>query len=118
MTMKSCLNFLKVSGLTLLIIGLVTISVAQAAIEGGDAKKGKILAKEKCKYCHVAGAEGGTITPLSKTQRQWERFYSKDKHNKKAPGTWDKINPNELTDIMQFMYDHAADSPQPATCGQ
>ncbi|MCK4508596.1 MAG: cytochrome c [Desulfuromonadales bacterium] len=116
--MKSCLNSLKFSGLALLIVSLFAIGIAQAAIEGGDAKKGKILAKEKCKYCHVTGAEGGTMTPLSKTQRQWERFYSKDKHNKKAPGTWDKINPNELIDIMQFMYDHAADSPQPATCGQ
>ena len=116
--MKSNPKSLKISGLTLLIAGLFTLGVAQAAIEGGDAKKGKVLAKEKCKYCHVIGADGGTMTPLSKTQRQWERFYTKDQHNKKAPGTWDQIDPNELIDIMQFMYDHAADSSQPETCGQ
>ena len=116
--MKSSLKFFKSSGLVLLIGCLFTISIAQAAIEGGDAKKGKALAKEKCKYCHVTGADGGTMTPLSKTQRQWERFYAKGKHNKLAPGTWGKINPSELIDIMQFMYEHAADSPQPATCGQ
>jgi len=98
----------------------VTLSAvtAFAAIEGGDAQSGKALAKEQCKYCHVAGAEGGTMTPLSKTQQQWERFYTKDKHNKLAPGAWDKINPNDLIDILQYMYDHAADSAQPETCGQ
>lgn len=116
--MKSALKSLKVSILALLLVSLLTIAVAQAAIEGGDAKKGKGLTIEKCKYCHVTGAEGGTMTPLSKTQMQWERFYTKDKHNRLAPGAWDQINQNELIDIMQFMYDHAADSPQPATCGQ
>ena len=45
-------------------------------------------------------------------------FYKKDKHNRLAPGAWDKISSNELIDIMQFMYDHAADSAQPETCGQ
>lgn len=116
--MKRCRKSLNYSCLLLVFVGLMAVSVAQAAIEGGDAAKGRALAKEKCKYCHVTGAEGGTMTPLSKTQLQWERFYAKDMHNRKAPGAWDQINPNELIDIMQFMYDHAADSPQPETCGQ
>lgn len=97
---------------------LISLSVAHAAIEGGNAKQGRDLAKTMCKGCHVQGAEGGTMTPLSKTQRQWERFYVKNKHDKIAPGAWDKINKDDLKDIMQFMYDHAADSPQPETCGQ
>lgn len=84
--MKSFLRATKTLGVFLLISGLMAIT-AQAAIEGGDTGKGKDLAKEKCKHCHVTGA-------------------------------WDKIDTNELLDIMQFMYDHAADSPQPATCGQ
>lgn len=105
-------------GVTLTIIVLLATAAALAAIEGGDARKGRALALAKCKYCHVAGADGGTITPLSKTQQQWERFYAKDRHNRLAPGTWDKIEASELKDIMQFMYDHAADSPQPETCGQ
>ena len=115
--MKSVLLSLKVFCTTLFVFVLMA-AFAQAAIEGGNAKRGKELAKEKCKHCHITGAEGGTMTPLSKTQRQWERFYTKDKHNKLAPGTWGQINQQELLDIMQFMYDHAADSPQPATCGQ
>ena len=116
--MKIVLKSLKFFCLTLLFASLFTVTIAQAAIEGGDSKAGKALAKEKCKYCHLAGSDGGTMTPLSKTQKQWERFYKKDKHNKLAPEAWDKISSNELIDIMQFMYDHAADSAQPETCGQ
>lgn len=108
---------LRIAG-TVTIICLLASTSALAAIEGGDARRGRDLALDKCKYCHVAGADGGTITPLSKTQQQWERFYIKDRHNKLAPGTWDKIEASELKDIIQFMYDHAADSPQPETCGQ
>ena len=67
--MKSDPKSLKVSGLALLIAGLFTLGVAQAAIEGGDAKKGKVLAKEKCKYCHVIGADGGTMTPRANRTR-------------------------------------------------
>ena len=116
--MKVVLKSLKFFCLTLLFASLFTVTIAHAAIEGGDSKAGKALAKEKCKYCHLAGSDGGTMTPLSKTQKQWERFYKKDKHNKLAPEAWDKISSNELIDIMQFMYDHAADSAQPETCGQ
>ena len=115
--MKNVLVFCKVCGATLFVF-LLTAVLAQAAIEGGDARRGKELAKQKCKSCHITGAEGGTMTPLSKTQRQWERFYSKGKHNQLAPGAWGQISKNELLDIMQFMYEHAADSPQPATCGE
>ena len=99
-------------------ISFLITTTSFAAIEGGDAKRGKDLAKEKCKHCHVAGADGGTMTPLSKTQRQWELFYKKGKHEKMAPGTWSKIAQDELKDIMQFMYNHAADSDQPETCGR
>jgi hypothetical protein len=116
--MKNVLKSFELSCLILLFASLLTVTIAQAAIEGGDSKAGKALAKEKCKYCHLAGSDGGTMTPLSKTQKQWARFYKKDKHNKLAPGAWDKISSNELIDIMQYMYDHAADSPQPETCGQ
>jgi mono/diheme cytochrome c family protein len=116
--MPSALTFLKNASLSLLLVVLVATGPALAAIEGGNAARGKGLALEKCKPCHVQGAEGGTMTPLSKTQMQWERFYSKNRHEKKAPGAWKEINPQELADIMQYMHDHAADSPQPETCGQ
>jgi len=104
-------------GLTAACAFLVS-TTAFAVIEGGDARRGKTLARENCKRCHIQGAEAGTMTPLSRTQRQWERFYNKKRHDKIAPGAWDDFADLDLKDIIQFMYDHAADSDQPATCGQ
>lgn len=86
------------------------------AAEGGNPKKGKHLFKQDCKSCHSAGAAGGEVTPLSKTQAQWDRFFETDKHSKK-PEAIKSIPEQDLKDIQQFLYDHAADSDQPQTCG-
>ena len=90
-------------------------SLVLAAVEGGDVQRGRTLAVEKCKHCHIQGAEAGTMTPISKTQRQWERFFDKHRHDKIAPGSWDGLTDKDLKDILQFLHDHAADSDQPAT---
>jgi cytochrome c5 len=86
------------------------------AASGGNAKKGKYLFKKNCKTCHVAGAEGKAVTPLSKTQAQWDRFMDADKHKGK-PQAWKEFSAQDLKDIQQFLFDHAADSDQPETCG-
>lgn len=93
-------------------------SLALAAVEGGNEEHGRALAIEKCKHCHIQGAEAGTMTPLSKTQHQWERFFNKRRHNKIAPGAWDSLSETDLKDVLQFVYDHAADSDQPSTFGE
>ena len=100
------------------LLTIVLCSIVFAALEGGDERRGKQLAIDNCKPCHVQGATAGTITPLSRTQRQWERFYNKSRHDKIAPGAWASFAERDLKDIFQFMYDHAADSDQPMTCGQ
>lgn len=89
---------------------------AALAAEGGNPKKGKYLFKKSCKSCHEAGAEGGAITPLSKTMSQWDRFFDRDKHKGK-PEVWGQFSEQDLKDIQQFLFDHAADSDQPQTCG-
>lgn len=101
--------------LTLLILLVFAATVAMAA-SGGNQKKGKYLYKKNCKVCHVEGAEGGKLTPLSKTQVQWDRFFNKDKHKVKAD-VWKQYSEQDLKDIQQFLFDHAADSDQPETCG-
>lgn len=103
---------------TLLVLLLATVlstSLALAA-EGGNPKKGKFLFKKNCKECHSSGAAGGEVTPLSKTQAQWDRFFETDKHSKN-PDAVKNVSPEEMKDIQQFLYDHAADSDQPQTCG-
>ncbi len=87
---------------------------AAVAAEGGNAKKGKYLFKKNCKSCHVEGAEGGVVTPMKKTQAQWDRFFED-----KAKGCATKagISEQDIKDVQQYLFDHAADSDQPETCG-
>jgi cytochrome c5 len=97
-----------------LVLSLLTLMATLAmAAEGGNPKKGKHLFKKSCKGCHVEGAEGKLITPMTKTQAQWDRFFGKGEHADCLKG----LSETEVKDIQQFLYDHAADSDQPATCG-
>jgi len=96
---------------------LTTLFASMAiAIEGGDAKRGKVLMKNKCKVCHNEGSQGGKLTPLSKTMGQWDRFFRRDKH-KDYPTGFEGFSEQDLKDVNQYLYDHAADSDQPQTCG-
>jgi mono/diheme cytochrome c family protein len=98
--------------LALVLVAIFTTSVL--AVEGGNPRKGKHLFKKTCKTCHGAGGEGGELTPMSKTMRQWDRVFDKKKHD---PEAWKGLSEQDLKDINQFLYDFAADSEQPATCG-
>lgn len=103
---------------TLLVLLLATILATSFAFasEGGNPKRGKHLFTKNCKDCHSTGAAGGEITPLSKTQAQWDRFFETDKHSK-SPEAVKDISPAQMKDIQQFLFDHAVDSDQPQTCG-
>jgi cytochrome c2 len=96
---------------------LILFSATSAlAAQGGNPKKGKYLYKKECKACHEEGAAGGKLTPLPKTQAQWDRFFDQDQHKAK-PEAFKKFSDQDLKDIQQFLFDHAADSDQPETCG-
>lgn len=108
---------MKLVGKTIVILAVAAfLATPVLGAEGGNPKKGKYLYKKNCKTCHVAGAEGGALTPLSKTQSQWDRFFKKNKHKAKD-GVWGAYSEKDLKDINQFLFDHAADSDQPETCG-
>lgn len=100
-----------------LLVGLVLSAFCVSsvlAVEGGNDRKGKHLFKKECKSCHSEGGEGGDLTPMSKTMKQWDRFFEKQEH----PGDIFKtMKEKDMKDINQFLYDKAADSPSPETCG-
>ncbi|QIZ77931.1 c-type cytochrome [Ferrimonas lipolytica] len=103
---------------TLALVALVATVIAGGALaaEGGNPKKGKYLYKKHCKACHSAGAEAPELTPLSKTMKQWDRYFKRNKH-KHNPDAWQALSDQEKLDINQFLFDHALDSDQPQTCG-
>ncbi|WP_144211832.1 c-type cytochrome [Shewanella donghaensis] len=86
------------------------------AADGGNPKKGKHLYKKQCKSCHSVSSEGPELTPMAKTMSQWDRFFKRDQHKGK-PEVFKALSEKDLKDIQQFLYDHAADSDQPQTCG-
>ncbi len=104
---------------TLLMIGLILAAFTATsvlAIDGGNSRKGKHLFKKNCKSCHDKGGEGGEVTPMSKTMGQWDRYFKKKA--KKHPGdVFTELKEKDVKDINQFLYDSAADSPAPSTCG-
>jgi len=100
-----------------MLIGGLLFGGSVWAFDGqGNPKKGKYLFKKTCKTCHSEGSAAGSLTPLSKTQAQWDRFFDRDGHSAK-PEVLQQLPKQDLNDIRQFLYDHAADSPQPQTCG-
>ncbi len=87
------------------------------ALAAGNETKGRFYYKKTCKPCHTKGAAGGEVTPLTKTQEQWKRYFSKGVHGKGAQKLTDVAPAEQLTDMQTFLVNHAADSPQPETCG-
>ena len=108
------------SVVVMLVVCIVVLAAFAATTTKGNEGKGKFYYKQDCKTCHVKGASGGELTPLSKTQAQWKSFFAKGKH----PGDNQPLvkvqgmDEEKLNDVYTFLYNHAADSPQPETCGK
>jgi len=94
----------------------LVVFTAAAALAASE-NKGKFNFKKTCKPCHTKGAAGGEVTPLTKTQEQWQRYFKNGKHNKGTEELSKFMTPEQLTDVQTFLVNHAADSPQPETCG-
>ncbi len=98
-------------------LALMPLSAAPAGQKGNEAK-GKFYFKQTCKSCHVKGEKGGEVTPLVKTQAQWQAYFVKGKHMKGTEPLAKYLTPEQLNDALTFLYNHAVDSPQPETCGK
>ncbi len=98
----------------LVLVPLGSISAGQK----GNETKGKFYFKQTCKPCHVTGEKGGVITPMSKTQAQWQSYFTKGTHLKGTEQLSKYMTPEQLNDALAFLYNHAVDSPQPETCGK
>ncbi|SRR6266567_1303937 len=84
----------------------------------GNEAKGRYYFRQTCKECHTKGAKGGEVTPLTKTMAQWGVYFTKGKHNGIAGGLEKILPADQLRDAQTFLVNHAADSPQPETCGK
>jgi mono/diheme cytochrome c family protein len=94
----------------------VAVGSGLAEQKTGNEKKGKYLYRKNCRACHIDGGSAMALSPNSKTQEQWERVFAKYERLKCAD-EWKKLTETDLNDILSYLYNHAFDSPTPATCG-
>jgi len=99
-----------------IIMTLSLVSINLAAPEGNK-RKGKYLFRKNCRSCHSEAGTAKELSPISKTQAEWEKVFSNDSY-KDLPckEEWDKQTDGDLLDIYTYMYKHAFDSPSPLKC--
>jgi cytochrome c len=110
----------------LFILAMVGICVASVISAGSrvNPRKGKAYFKKHCRVCHDgASQEAPTLQPVTKTMDQWTRTFADEGDVKTClPRVKEKVDSDltgqDLLDIQAYLVQHAADSDQPATCGQ
>jgi len=80
-----------------------------------DARKGKRIWKKNCRIaCHDGSkADVPTLSPVSKTQAQWEELKNKIKECSQKANLTDE----DIANMYEYLHSHALDSDQPETCG-
>ncbi len=97
-----------------LALSFVTVSMAT---DKGNGRKGKYLFRKSCRSCHQEGSSAKELSPISKTQSDWEKIFAQDQYKGLDCVTeWEKRSEKDLLDIFTYMYDHAFDSPSPLKC--
>ena len=100
----------------LLAAGFVFVMIGTSpAFEQGNERKGKYLFRKNCRSCHQEGQSATPLNPTSKTQAQWERAFQRFERLECAD-EWKPLSEAERNDILTYLYNHAFDSPSPATC--
>ncbi len=77
---------------------------------------GEILFSNKCGACHANGKRAPAIAPVKFAAIQWERFFYREKHQRKQD-IRKLITPEERSTIQRYLMEHAADSDRPIAAG-
>jgi len=103
--------------LVALALAFMTTSVFAFDFNGGDGRKGKRLWKRYHTKCADGTKLDAKVGAATKTQAQWKDAFT---NPAKLPcgGNWEGITTDEdKQDAFRYLFDHAADSDQPETCG-
>ena len=109
---------LVISVLAGFLVAALLSTVASAGSLKGSETKGRNYFRGSCKDCHTKGGKGGEVTPMTKTQAQWRAYFTKAKHNGGTEPLTKVMPDTQLLDVQTYLINHAADSPQPETCGK
>ena len=111
-------RFSRIMLIALAIVFMSGLFSAMNAAQKGSENKGRFYFRQTCKECHTKGAVGGEVTPLNRTMEQWRAYFAKGTHNHGKEPLAKHLPPDQLLDASTFLVNHAADSPQPETCGK
>jgi hypothetical protein len=105
----------KIASVVIMAVLLLGVSGAGLAQEKGNARKGKYLFRKNCRTCHVSGGSAKELSPLSKTQAQWDEIF-KNTGQLKCKDEWAKLSEKDKADLYAQLWGHAFDSPSPEKC--
>lgn len=99
----------------LLIILVFLFVVIGVALADGNARKGKSLFRKNCRTCHVEDGSAKALSPISKTQAQWQSVFETI-DQLACSAEWEKLSETDKADMYAQLHGHAFDSPAPAKC--
>jgi hypothetical protein len=105
----------KIVSIAIMIALVLSVLGAGLAQEKGNARKGKYLFRKNCRTCHVGGGSAKELSPLSKTQAQWDEVF-KNSGQLKCKDEWAKLSEKDKADLYAQLWGHAFDSPSPEKC--
>ena len=101
---------------SVLLLSILVIGLSFGG-DKGNGRKGKYLFRKNCRSCHVENGSAKEMSPISKTQAEWQASFAKDGIKQLSCSVeWEKRTEKDLLDIYTYMYDHAFDSPSPLKC--
>jgi len=112
------MRFVKLMLSLLVVVAVSGLFSALLAAQKGSETKGRHFFKDICRQCHTKGAVGGELTPMNKTMAQWRAYFATGTHNHGKEPLTKYMPADQLLDSSAFLINHAADSPQPETCGK
>lgn len=112
------IRFVKIMFSLLVVVAVSGLFSALPAAQKGSETKGRHFFKDTCRQCHSKGAVGGELTPMNKTMAQWRAYFAAGTHDHGKEPLTKYLSAEQLLDASAFLIDHAADSPQPETCGK
>ena len=77
---------------------------------------GKTQFASKCLICHKKDGEAQEIGPSKYASIQWEKFFKREKHQKKKDIS-SMVFPEDIAIIQEYLMRHAADSDRPEAAG-
>ncbi len=112
------------AALLLLPLGAAILAPPQAeAAPRANPARGKVFYRNNCRVCHDGNTAGvKTLEPITKTMDQWQRDFDEGGavaacHPRVREKVGAELTERDLLDIQAYLVQHAADSDQPATCG-